>query len=67
MRKYLLLLSVLTVAGCQSSSGGLLYRKPDRVDDPMYSIEEQKRRGRERLALAEESGTQPFRYGVNPP
>ena len=55
MRRSMLILLILTAAGCQSTRGGLLYRKPDRPDDPMFSIEEQQRRGRERIATIEDS------------
>jgi hypothetical protein len=50
MRK-LFLLGVLFLAGCQSVVGPLGYRPPLRVDDPNYTIPEQERRGRDRLAL----------------
>lgn len=47
---------LLVAAGCQSQGGGLLYRQQDRADDPRYSIAEQQRRTRERLALLEANG-----------
>jgi hypothetical protein len=49
MRK-LILLGVLFLAGCQSVVGPFGYRRPLRVDDPNVPIEEQERRGRDRLA-----------------
>ena len=67
MRQSLLILLVLTATGCQSSRGGLGYRKPDRPDDPMYSIEEQQRRGRETIATIEDSsGVAPKTYVDRP-
>jgi hypothetical protein len=50
MRK-LILLGILLLAGCQNVVGPLGYRRPLRVDDPNLTIEEQQRRGRDRLAL----------------
>ncbi len=46
---------ILLLAGCQNIRGPLEYRQPVRVDDPLLSISEQKRLGRERLALPDES------------
>jgi hypothetical protein len=54
MKPVLLFALFATVAGCQSNAGGLAYRQPGRADDPRYSIEEQERRGRERLAVIED-------------
>ena len=51
----LLLLGVLCVAGCQNVLGPFAHRDPQRVDDPLLTIGEQERRGRDRLALPEES------------
>ena len=50
MRK-LILLGLLFLAGCQNTVGPFGYRRPLRVDDPNLPIEEQERRGRDRLAL----------------
>jgi hypothetical protein len=51
----LLVLGVLFLAGCRNVNGPFEPRKPERVDDPLLSISEQQRRGRDRLALPEES------------
>jgi hypothetical protein len=51
----ILLVGVLLLAGCQNLSGPFAPRKPERVDDPLLSIEEQQRRGRDRLALPVDS------------
>lgn len=51
----LYLVSVLLLAGCQNVLGPFGDRKPERVDDPLLSISEQQRRGRDRLALPDES------------
>jgi hypothetical protein len=48
--------ALIAAAGCQSQGGGLLYRQPDRADDPRFSIAEQQRRTRERYALLEANG-----------
>lgn len=45
------LAAVLLLAGCRSVVGPFENRKPERVDDPRYTIPEQERRGRDRLAL----------------
>jgi len=50
MRK-LFFLGILLLSGCQNVVGPLDYRRPVRVDDPNLTIEEQERRGRDRLAL----------------
>lgn len=50
----LLLVGVLLCAGCQNTVGPFAPRQPQRVDDPLVSISEQQRRGRDRLALPED-------------
>jgi hypothetical protein len=62
MRK-LYLGCVLFLAGCSNVVGPFEHRKPERVDDPLLSIYEQQRRGRDRLALPDESVLAP-RTGV---
>ena len=47
--------SALLLTGCGSVVGPFAARKPMRVDDPHLSIYEQKQRGRDRLALPEQS------------
>ena len=59
MRRRLLLLCVLALAGCGRFSGPLESRQQGRADAPGYNIEEQKVRGRERLAIPEDD----FRIG----
>ena len=59
MRRRLLLLGVLALAGCGRFSGPLESRQQGRADAPGYNIEEQKVRGRERLAIPEDD----FRIG----
>ena len=59
MRRRLLLLSVLALAGCGRFSGPLESRQQGRADAPGYNIEEQKVRGRERLSISEDD----FRIG----
>jgi hypothetical protein len=52
----LFLFGVLLLSGCASNIlGPFAAREPQRVDDPMLSIPEQQRRGRDRLALPDES------------
>ena len=53
-RTLLLLLPLLTLAGCTRYEGPLEVRRKDRADAPGYTIEEQERRGRERYAIPED-------------
>jgi hypothetical protein len=55
--KRLMLLVLLAVVGCQSVIGPFGHREPKRVDDPVLTIAEQQRLGRDRLALPESSRT----------
>jgi hypothetical protein len=61
----LFLVGGLFLAGCSNIVGPFDHRKPERVDDPLLSINEQQRRGRDRLALPEESVTVAPRAGLN--
>jgi hypothetical protein len=56
MKRLMQFVLFATALGCQSEQGSLTYRKPGRADDPCYSIEEQRARGRERLAVIEDVG-----------
>jgi hypothetical protein len=51
----ILLAGVLLLAGCQNVLGPFAPRKPQRVDDPLLTIPEQQRNGRDRLALPDDS------------
>jgi hypothetical protein len=51
----LLVLGLLFLAGCQNTIGPLANRQRDKADNPYYNIEDQKRRGRDRYPLAEDS------------
>ena len=59
MRRRLLLLAVIALTGCSRYSGPLETRQMGRADAPGYNIDEQKVRGRERLAISEDD----FRIG----
>jgi hypothetical protein len=63
----LFLLSVLLLAGCQGTLGPFAQRKPERVDDPYLPISEQQRRGRDRYALPDDTGTAGPTSGVEYP
>lgn len=52
----LFLVAALCLAGCQNVTGPFQSRTPTRVDDPLLTINEQQRRGRERLAIPEDRG-----------
>jgi hypothetical protein len=54
MRRYFLLLALLA-GGCHNVVGPFEHRQPERIDDPLLSTGEQKRLGRARLALPDES------------
>jgi hypothetical protein len=54
MRRRLLVLAVIALAGCNRFSGPLETRRMDRPDLPGFTIEEQQKRGRERLAVTED-------------
>jgi hypothetical protein len=58
----LCLLSVVLLAGCRSVIGPFAARPPERVDDPHLTIAEQQQRGRERLALPDNSYLLPRTY-----
>ena len=62
----LLLIGIVLLAGCQSIQGPFAGRTPERVDDPYFSIAEQQRRGRERLALPDDSRTAGPNSGLAP-
>jgi len=64
MRRLLFLVALLS-ASCQNVIGPFEHRKPERVDDPRLSIEEQQREARARLALPVESPTVAPPSGVN--
>ena len=51
----LFLLGVLLLAGCQNLVGPFQARRPERVDDPLLSINQQEQRGRDRLPLPDDS------------
>ena len=57
MLKRCCLIGLLFLTGCQNTVGPLGYRRPDRVDDPMLSIEEQKARGRQRYSYVEDKSS----------
>lgn len=46
---------MLLLAGCQHTIGPLVNRHREKPDDPYFSIEEQKRRGRDRYSLPDET------------
>jgi hypothetical protein len=62
----LLVLGILLFAGCQNVAGPFQHRPPERVDDPLFSISEQQQRGRDRLALPDESRSVGPSSGVEP-
>jgi hypothetical protein len=63
----LVLVGVLFLTGCHNINGPFQPRKPERVDDPLLSINDQARRGRDRLALPEEGATVAPSTGMQPP
>ena len=59
MRRRLLLLAVIALAGCNRFTGPLETRQLGRADAPGYTLDEQQKRGRERLSISEDD----FRIG----
>jgi hypothetical protein len=57
MMRHCVLVGVLLLAGCQNIVGPFQPRGPERIDDPLLSINEQQKRGRDRLALPDDSPT----------
>lgn len=57
MTRHFLVVGLLLLAGCRSVVGPFEHRDPQRVDDPLLTIGEQERRGRDRLAMPEPSAT----------
>ncbi len=53
----IVLAGALFLAGCQHVVGPFQARRPERVDDPILTIDEQQRRGRDRLALPEDQNS----------
>ena len=51
----ILILVLLSLAGCQSVSGPFEPRSLERVDDPRLSLSEQQSRGRDRFAIPDDS------------
>jgi len=61
----MMLLGLLLLTGCQNTIGPLVNRQRGRPDDPYYSIEEQKRFGRDRYSLPDDSYTAGPKTGIN--
>lgn len=55
--KRIVLAALLLLAGCQNVVGPFRSRGPERVDDPLYTIAEQQRRGRAQLAVPDDQTT----------
>ena len=53
--RHILILGILCLAGCQSTTGPFAPRSPMRVDDPRYTLPEQESRARDRFAIPVES------------
>lgn len=54
MRRRLFVLGLIALTGCNRFSGPVETRQMGRADAPGYTIDEQKKRGRERLAVSED-------------
>ena len=64
MRRWLLL-GLLLLTGCQNTIGPLVNRQRGRPDDPYFSPEDQKRFGRDRYSLPDDSYTAGPRIGID--
>ena len=63
------LFAVICLAGCRSTTTGPLANKTrtDKADDPLYAIDEQQKRGRDRYAYPDDGlapSTLTNRYGT---
>src|SRR5437870_13848690 len=66
--RHVLLLSGLLRVGCQGVNGPFARKaRPERIDDPRLSIAEQQQRGRDQLALPEQSPQLGPRTWMEPP
>jgi hypothetical protein len=54
MRKVILLVPLLALAGCTRYEGPMEVRKKNRADAPGYTIDEQQQRARERTTVVED-------------
>ena len=61
----MMLFGVLILAGCQNTIGPLANRNRERPDQAQYDIEEQKRRGRDRYSLPDDSPLIGPRTGIS--
>jgi hypothetical protein len=65
--RWLLLLALLSIAGCQNVVGPFERRTiPGRIDDPRLSISEQERKGRDQIALPAPAQVAPATYLESP-
>ena len=55
--KRVVVAALVLIAGCQNVVGPFRSRPPERVDDPLYTIAEQQRRGRASLAVPDDQTT----------
>jgi len=60
----MMLLSLLLLAGCQNTIGPLVNKQRGRPDDPYYSVEDQKRFGRDRYSLPDDAYSAGPKTGV---
>jgi predicted small lipoprotein YifL len=65
MRKILLLVPLLALAGCTRYEGPLEVRKKNRADAPGYTIEEQQQRARERYSIVEDDRAVGPKVGID--
>lgn len=57
MKRIVILAAVLLVTGCHNVVGPFQRRSSERVDDPLYTIAEQQRRGRAGSAAPDDQTT----------
>ena len=62
----MMLLSLLLLTGCQNTIGPLVNKQRGRPDDPYYNVSEQKRLGRDRYSLPDETAPRTGVEGYGP-
>ncbi len=60
----MMLLGLVMIAGCNGTVGPFANRNREKPDNPYYNVEDQKRRGRDRYSLPDDSPQVGPRTGI---